>query len=172
MNKKGYYVSIGETFGAAQRGGPVFSNLRISEKHAYGPLVPEGRGHVVLSLEPLETLRILSVYGNREIVTVSNSQPVYPVGVLARRQEYPGQAELEATIRKLSKSACFLNATNIALDLGAPIVANIVMMGALAGAARELVSLEDIEQEIKDSFGGDKADLNLKALKLGYDAVA
>jgi len=36
---KGYLVNIGETFGAAQRGGSVFSSLRISKKRNYGPLV-------------------------------------------------------------------------------------------------------------------------------------
>ena len=57
--KKGYFVSIGETFGAAQRGGAVMSNIRISKKMSLGPLIPEGKVHIILSLEPLETLRIL-----------------------------------------------------------------------------------------------------------------
>ncbi|MCK4262805.1 MAG: 2-oxoacid:acceptor oxidoreductase family protein, partial [Dehalococcoidia bacterium] len=43
LTRKGYYVAIGETFGAAQRGGAVFSSVRISARHPYGPLIPEGR---------------------------------------------------------------------------------------------------------------------------------
>src|SRR4030042_4755588 len=53
--KKGYYATIGETFGAAQRGGAVFSAVRVSKKRENGPLIPEGKAHLILGLEPLET---------------------------------------------------------------------------------------------------------------------
>jgi len=79
LTDNGYKVTIGDTFGAAQRGGAVFSSMRISKKKYYGPLVQEGQADVLLSLEPLESLRILNTYGNPEIATVSNSQPIYPV---------------------------------------------------------------------------------------------
>ena len=59
---KGYFVAIGETLGVAQRGGAVMSNVRISEKISLGPLIPEGKAHIILSLEPLETLRMLVRY--------------------------------------------------------------------------------------------------------------
>ena len=41
MVKQGYHLAIGETFGAAQRGGSVFSSLRISKKKALRPLDPQ-----------------------------------------------------------------------------------------------------------------------------------
>jgi len=31
LSRKGYFVTVGETFGSAQRGGAVFSGLRISK---------------------------------------------------------------------------------------------------------------------------------------------
>ena len=37
---QGYCISIGETFGAAQRGGSVFSSLRLSRERYYGPSDP------------------------------------------------------------------------------------------------------------------------------------
>ena len=53
LTDQGYTVSIGETFGAAQRGGSVFSCLRVSKERLYGPIIPEGQANVIISLEPI-----------------------------------------------------------------------------------------------------------------------
>jgi indolepyruvate ferredoxin oxidoreductase beta subunit len=169
---KGYRVSIGETFGAAQRGGSVFSTLRISRGRDHGPLVPDGRGHVIMGLEPLELLRMLKTFGNPDVVTLFNTQPVYPVGVLAKRYGYPDLEKLKAAIGTLSRKSWSLNATQRALDLKAPIVANMIMLGALAASAAIPVNMEDVTAEVKNSFPPDKIDLNLKALDLGRDSIA
>jgi indolepyruvate ferredoxin oxidoreductase beta subunit len=168
---KGYLVDIGETFGAAQRGGSVFSSLRVSKKKNHGPLIPEGKGHVILSLEPLETLRMLGAFGNPEVRTVFNTQPVYPVGVLAKRFAYPDLDALTTGISRLSRTCWALNATELAMGLHSPIVANTIMLGALAGSNAIPIGMEDVQLEIKDRFPSDKVDLNLEALKLGFDAV-
>ena len=63
---KGYVVTIGETYGASQRGGAVMSHLRISETDQFSPIIPEGKCHLLVSLEPVEALRILEHYGNPE----------------------------------------------------------------------------------------------------------
>ena len=78
----------------------------------------------------------------------------------------------EETIRGLSKVAWFIDAAAIAAEFGSPIVVNIVMMGALIGAAQLPLDMDDIEAEIKESFPPEAAELNLQALKRGIDAVA
>ncbi len=171
LSNKGFFLTIGETFGAAQRGGGVFSSLRISEVKYHGPLVPDGQGHVILGLEPLETLRILQSYGNPDVVTVTNFQPVYPVGVLAKRLTYPDLEELKGAIERLSLSSRFLEATDMAMELGAPIVANIIMLGALLGTNKIPINIDEAEKEIKDSFPASKVELNLTALKMGLNGV-
>ncbi len=171
LSNKGFFLTIGETFGAAQRGGGVFSSLRISEVKYHGPLVPDGQGHVILGLEPLETLRILQSYGNPDVVTVTNFQPVYPVGVLAKRLTYPDLEELKGAIERLSRSSRFLKATDMAMELGAPIVANIIMLGALLGTNKIPINIDEAEKEIKDSFPASKVELNLTALKMGLNGV-
>ncbi len=171
LSRKGYYISIGETFGAAQRGGAVHSSMRVSRKRAYGPLIPEGRAHFVLSLEPLETLRILALYGNEDVVTVSNTEPVYPVGALAGRAEYPGLDELKGAISQLSKRAWFLNVSNMAANLGAPIVSNIILLGGLLGTDLMPLIVEDVEKEIEATLPNAKIDLNLRALHMGIESV-
>jgi indolepyruvate ferredoxin oxidoreductase beta subunit len=172
LTEKGYRVNIGETFGAAQRGGSVYSSMRVSRTRDFGPLVPEGSAHLILSLEPLETLRMLQFYGNPGIITVTNIQPIYPVGVLSKRVEYPNLENLVRAIKTLSADTWLLNATEIAMDLSAPIVANIVLLGALAASQALPMDMEEVEAEIRRSFPGTKSELNLKALREGFQAAS
>ena len=169
--RKGYFVSIGETLGVAQRGGAVMSNVRISEKMLYGPLIPEGKAHVILSLEPLETLRMLVRYGNPGVTTITNFNPLFPVSVLSRKAQYPDYDTLKETITQLSKSACFLDATGMGLELGTPIVANVIIIGSLIGLNLIPLTKEELEAEIKYSFTPDRAKLNLKALDMGINSI-
>lgn len=172
LMKKGYRVTIGETFGASQRGGAVFSTLRVSTKRSYGPLIPHGKAHLILSLEPLETLRMLQRYGNPEVVCITNTHPVLTVGALSKKEKYPDSDELKVAIGKLSKSAWFTDATDIALKLGTPIVVNIVMVGALIGSGQFALERIDIENEMRDIFPAQKMGLNLRALEMGISKVA
>ena len=168
---KGYFVTIGETLGVAQRGGAVMSNVRISEKMPFGPLIPEGKAHIILSLEPLEALRMLVRYGNPKVTTITNFHPLFPVSVLSRKDQYPDYDALKKTIVELSESAWFVDATDIGLKLEAPIVANVIMLGALIGIDSIPLTKKDIEEEIESSFTSDRVELNLKALKIGIESI-
>ena len=45
LSRQGLQVTIGETFGASQRGGSVMSHLRISTGSSWSPQIPKGRCH-------------------------------------------------------------------------------------------------------------------------------
>lgn len=171
LTNKGYLVTIGETFGAAQRGGPVFSSLRISKTVYYGPLIPRGKVNVILSIEPMETIRILKTYGNSQVITITNFHPIYPVGVLSRRLVYPDLDLLKNAIQTLSKAAMFINATEIAIDLESPIASNIVMLGGLVGAEIIPINRKEVEEEIEAIFPAPKIELNLKAFDYGIRSI-
>jgi indolepyruvate ferredoxin oxidoreductase beta subunit len=171
LSGKNYYVTIGETFGAAQRGGAVYSSMRISQKRYYGPLIPKGRAHIIAGLEPLETLRILTEYGNENVMTVTNTKPLYPVGTLSGRAEYPDLDRLKGTINSLSRSAWMVNVTQMASNLGVPIAANIILLGSLVGIGKMPLDSAEVEKEIRSSFRGTAVELNLKALQMGIEAV-
>jgi indolepyruvate ferredoxin oxidoreductase beta subunit len=170
--KKGYFATIGETFGAAQRGGAVFSSVRVSKKREYGPLMPDGQAHLILGLEPLETLRMVQKYANQETVVISNVYPVIPASVSAKREEYPEMVELESVVSELCKKAWFVDATTIALDLKAPIAMNIVMAGALLGSGQLDLTVEDIKAELRENLPPDRLESNYQALERGMKAVA
>lgn len=171
LGAKGYKVTIGETFGAAQRGGSVYSSMRISLEQTYGPLIPEGHGHVILALEPLEALRMLMIFGNPDVVTLANTQPVYPVGVLAKRFDYPDLEKLKQAIHALSGYAWFLDATAMAAELKSPIVTNIVMLGAVSATGTLPITVLEVEDEMTKTFPASVLRLNMEALKMGMNAV-
>ena len=171
LNRKDYYVTVGDTFGASQRGGAVFSSVRISARKAYGPLVPEGKAHIIVGLETLETLRLLQKYGNPQVICITNTFTVYPVGVMANELEYPDYDELKETIKSLSKSALFIDATDMALRLGAQIAMNVIMAGALIGSGHLPLTRKDFEDEMRNFFPRNRMDLNLKAFEAGFKAA-
>lgn len=170
--KKGYYVTIGETFGAAQRGGAVFSTVRVSNKREAGPLMPDGQANLILGLEPLETLRLLEKYGNPETVCISNTYPVIPASVSAAKESYPDIDALKKAVTDMSAAAWFVDATSIALELHAPIAMNIVMVGALLGTKQLALDVEDIKAELRDNLPPDRLELNFEALSRGTKAVS
>ena len=168
---QGYTVSIGETFGAAQRGGSVFSCLRVSKERLYGPIIPDGQANVIISLEPMEALRQLKTLGNPDVMVLTNTKTVNPVQVTIGEETYPDFDQLKSAITGLSKLAWFIPATDIAMEIGAPIIANIVMLGALVGSGAMEISLDEAESEVRATIPESKHDINLKALKKGYEAT-
>lgn len=165
--RAGYHVTIGETYGASQRGGAVMSHLRISRQAQYGPLIPSGQADVILGLEPVETLRVLAQYGNPGVAVITNSRPVYPLSVAIGAARYPTVEEIMGALEELSSSAWLINATDIAVELGAPILANIVMVGALVGAGLLPLGPEELELEFQESLPAERLELNLKAFRRG-----
>ena len=169
--REGYFVTIGETYGVSQRGGPVMSHVRVSREREYGPIIPFGACDAVLGLEPLEALRVLVEYGNPATGTVTNVRPIYPIGVLSGEAEYPAMDEMRSSIAQLSNKAWFIDASDIALSLGAAVLTNMVMVGALVAVALLPLSREVFERQLKDSMSGDRLAVNLQAFGKGFEAL-
>lgn len=168
---KGNYVTIGETYGAAQRGGPVMSHVRVSEKSQRGALIPDGQGHVIIGLEPLEAVRMITRFGNNNVVTLVNTWPVRPLDVVVGNTKYPEMEDIRSAITELSKNAYFIDATQIAVNLGNAILSNVVMVGGLLAVEAIPLKKQDVVDELKRRFTGNRLDMNLMALQKGMDAV-
>jgi indolepyruvate ferredoxin oxidoreductase beta subunit len=171
LAQRGYQVSIGETFGAAQRGGSVFSSLRISRKRAYSPLIPAGCGHVIIGLEPMETLRMLSRFGNAQVTALSNDRPIYPVDVLGGRDTYPDEGRICAAIAKAAKHSYIISATRIASELGSVLMTNVVMLGALVETGALPLEAADTVEEVARTVPAAKKEENLEAFSRGAQAI-
>lgn len=169
--RKGCQVTIGETFGASQRGGSVMSHLRVSAGSVWSPQIPKGRADIIAALEPVEALRVLMRYGNPGVRVLTNTRPLYPVAVIGGELDYPSPEEIGTTIRELSSHAWFIAATDEAIKLGNPILGNIVMIGAIAGTGELPISREDFREAFLNSMPATKLDVNLRAFDLGQSSV-
>lgn len=147
------------------------SHVRISKKVQYGPLIPEGKSDVILGLEPLEAMRVMGQYGNPNALIVVNTRPIYPLDVTVGNAQYPSDQVIRSSITELSRKAYFLNATDIAVELGAPILLNIVMIGALLSLNVLPLTKEDMVEALKNTFPEQKLEINSRALQMGMDAV-
>lgn len=172
LSQLGLFVTIGDTFGASQRGGSVMSHLRISAKCSWSPQIPLGRAHMIVSMEPSETIRTLRDYGNPAVKVISNTRPLFPIGVNTGQASYPSASEIEYWIEEMSEKAWFLDATAEAMKMGNPVFGNVILAGALAGT-NELPMRRDIYAEIMtERFASDILQKNLAAYDYGVECMA
>ena len=167
----GYIVTIGETFGMSQRGGSVMSHLRISPDLVKSPQIPKGGADVIVALEPLEALRVLTVYGNPQVSVLSNSRPVYPIGVITGELAYPSDEAIRTAFNRLAAQSWMIDATSVGLQLGNPVLSNIVMIGALAQTGLLPIDRHMFEEEIRKTLSAEKCVVNLKAFDEGADMI-
>ncbi len=168
---KGYVITIGETYGASQRGGAVMSHLRISAKDQFSPLIPEGQCDLLMALEPVEGLRILGQYGNPSVVSLINTRPIHPIEIISGQTPYPDVSEVLRRIGELSKGVWAFNATEIALEMGDPIFSNMVMLGALSMLDMLQIDRQGFEQAIGGLLSSGRLAQNLEAFDRGKMAV-
>ena len=171
LSCKGFNVTIGETFGASQRGGSVMSHLRISAASNWSPQIPKGKSHLVISLEPTEAIRVLKDYGNPKVTVICNTRPIHSIGVICGDHLYPELKDIKSWVAELSQSTWFIDATDRALEMGNPIFGNIMVIGAAAAIGLLPLDREDFKSVISGMVAPDKVEVNLSAYDLGQEMV-
>jgi len=164
---KGFHITIGETFGASQRGGSVASSMRVSSESIWSPLIPAGKADLIVALEPTEAIKALSKHGNRQVKVVCNMRPVYSVRVIAGDDKYPTGEEIKKAVRDLSARSVFIDATAHAIQLGNPLLANVIMLGAVVGTEVLPIASADFLQAASRTLSGERLRLNLEAYNVG-----
>lgn len=158
--ESGLYLKQAEVHGMSQRGGAVLSHLRISDKEIFSELVPEGGAHLILSAEPMESLRYLP-YLSSDGWIVTNSVPYVNI------PNYPNIETILVEIRNHPRNLIF-DAEVMAKEIGNPRGANMV----IAGAASVFIDVpfEKMEAGIRMIFnkkGEDIINKNLEAINAG-----
>lgn len=156
----GLYLKQAEVHGMSQRGGDVQSNLRLSDQPVASDLIPHGQADMILSVEPMESLRYLPfLHQNGWLIT--NTQPFINI------PDYPDPEKILSEIRKIRKHIA-IDADQLASELGTSKASNIVMLGAASDFLD--ISHDNIQDAIRFFFGKKSqqlVDLNLKALDKG-----
>ncbi len=164
-------VRVGETFGAAQRGGAVASHVRIGDD-VYGPLVGKGQADIILALEPLEGLRVGVPYLAENGIAILNTVAQQPVDVKIGAVEYPALEEIATALRKIGKGVVSFDANQLAAEAGNSKTLSVVMLGAITASGLLPFSEEVMLDAIKDRVPGKTLDVNLQAFELGKKAFA
>jgi len=160
--KSGYYLKQAEVHGMSQRGGDVQSHLRISDKPIYSDLIAMGKCDMILSVEPMESLRYLP-FLSQEGWLVTNNKPFINIS------NYPETETVISAIKSIKNNIC-INADEMAKELGAARSMNMVMLGAAAEFMN--IKIEDIETAIQEVFerkGEAVVEMNLKAFRAGLE---
>lgn len=163
--KDGLHVKQSEVHGMAQRGGAVMSHLRLSSEPIASDLVPRGSADLIISMEPLESLRYLGYLHDGGWV-ITSSSPVENI------PDYPGTDGLLRQIRSLPH-AVVVDAEGIAKKAGSARAANTVLVGAAAHLLP--VRFETIEEFVASVFrrkGSAVVKTNVQALRAGRALVA
>jgi len=127
---------------------------------------------MVVALEPTEALRVLMDYGNPETRAVSNTRPIYSVGVICGDQNYPAFEDLEKWMGEMTARHWFIRATEEALKMGSPIYGNIILIGALAATRVLPLPREGFERILASTMSPDKVKANLDAYDKGFGMIA
>jgi len=164
----GIPVVVSEIHGMAQRGGVVESAVLLGG--ANSPIVSNGEADVLISFEPLETMRLLAKCNNKTLV-ITNAQPLPPFTVAVGQGKYPPVDEILDKVKKKVGKVVSLNGNDLAEKAGNALSLNMVMLGALIGSGATAVT----EKVMKDIIAGStkKAflDSNLKAFDLGKETA-
>lgn len=154
------YLKQAEVHGMSQRGGDVQSHLRLSDKPVASDLIPFGSADLILSVEPMESLRYLP-WLSKTGWLVTNSNPFINI------PDYPDVDEILNEIKAI-KNHIILDADLIAKESGSARSGNIVILGAASAFIdMPFSSLEAAIRKLFGRKGQDIVDANLKALNAG-----
>jgi indolepyruvate ferredoxin oxidoreductase beta subunit len=156
------FLKQSEVHGMSQRGGDVQSHLRLSDKPVSSDLIPYGKADLIISVEPMESLRYLPWLSDSGWL-VTNSNPFINI------PDYPSLDEIMKEIKKV-KNHIIIDADIIAKESGSARSGNMVILGA----ASTFIDMPfgRLENAIKELFrrkGEQIVESNLKAFKAGRD---
>lgn len=159
----GLNVKQAEVHGMSQRGGDVQSHLRISDDIIFSDLIPKGKADLIISVEPMESLRYID-YLSPEGIIVTSNEPFKNI------PDYPNTEHIEESLKSIHSIS--FNATETAQKAGNARASNIAILGAAAkytGIPTEMYQEAIIK--MFTSKGTKIIDLNLNAFTLGTEII-
>ena len=163
-----------EMHGLAQREGAISSHVRYQKKifenerkNLQSPLICYGDADLYICLEPVESLR-RGIFASNKTSFVFNTRDIPGVMITADLEVYPPLEKILEILNSYSKEVYSINATELCLKhFQTNQQLNIFMLGfALPTGKLPFIEIEHYEEVIKEWLRD--ADLNIKALRLGY----
>ena len=154
-------VLSAETIGMAQRGGSVFSHLRMGEG-LYSPMIARGEADLILGFEPGEAVRMLPFLkpGGRMIVS---SRPVMPITAALSDTGYQAEDMLDFLSSRVPLLSV-VDADRALREIGSPKVLNLILLGAAVRSGALGLELPDMKDAVRRLIPEKYHGLNLRAL--------
>jgi 2-oxoglutarate ferredoxin oxidoreductase subunit gamma len=147
---KDYEVMFSRSYGAEARGGSCRAEIMVSDT-----IIND------LQFEKTDVLLCLSLPAFKKYLSIAK-----PGSIVFVDDSVFDRAENVRTDVEIIK----VPAREIAQSLGNPIVANMVILGALAKRS-EMVRLDLLKDAVNANMRESMRDINLKAIQMGYDSV-
>jgi len=166
---QGVSVRVAETYGVAQRGGAVWSQIRLGYGVS-GPLIPRGECRFLLGLEPIEALRRARDYLAPGGSVVLNMRIQLPLETKMGREPGTDLAAIRAELEGL-EAGCIVevDALALAMEAGGPATANVLLLGALSCLPGFPLTGAAMERGIEAAGGKAYLERNLLSLAKGRE---
>ena len=167
--QEGFSVRIAETYGVTQRGGPVYSQLRIGQQ-VYGPLIPKLRCDLILGLEPIETLRRAADYLAPGGSVAVNTRVNVPLESKLGRQPDLSFETIRKELQKLGAGELLaVDARVMAERAGGAASMNVFMIGTMFYFDIFPLSYDSVENAVKTITRSSLLEGNLLSLAKGRE---
>ncbi len=159
--RKGLSIQTAETIGMAQRGGSVFSHVRLGDG-AFSPLIGDKNADLIIGFEPAEAVRMLP-YLKEGGTVVTSIRPIMPVSAMIGASEYDVDKIIEYLKSHVS-NLILVDADKALEEIGNDKVLNVLLLGAAAKTEELGLTREDIMQTIKEKMPEKLHEVNSRAL--------
>ena len=158
---KGLDVMSAETIGMAQKGGSVFSHLRVGRK-VHTPMIAKGTADIIIAFEPAEAVRMLPYLKEGGSVIV-NSHAVKPVTSVLKDSGYDG-SEMVGYLKENVENLTVIDCEKACREIGSPKVTNMVLLGAAVRSGVLDFTMEEITETMKRMVKPQFQEANVEAL--------
>ncbi len=168
--QKGLTVRSAETIGMSQRGGSVFSHLRMgtADEAIESPMIAEHEADMIIGFEPGETVRMLP-YLKEGGQVITASKAIMPVTATLSGGNYSGE-EMVDYLKQVVPNLSVVD-TDAAIEaLGNPKVMNVLLLGYAANSGALGLSTEELKEALKQRLPEKLWDLNFKAFDYSANA--
>ena len=154
-------VMSAETIGMAQRGGSVFSHLRLGD-NLYSPMIQSGTADMILGFEPGETVRMLPFLRKGGHV-VASIRAIQPVTATLQGASYHSEEMIEY-LKAQVPNLTLVDGDAACRAIGSAKVLNMVLLGAAIRTGEIGLTEEDIKDAIRRTLPERFHELNFRAL--------
>lgn len=166
---EGYNVKGAELHGLSMRFGAVETHLRFG-KEIYSPLVKKGDADLIISLEPIEAVRV-SRYAKNDTNYVFDIKEQTPISVYLEKKSYPKLSEIISTLKKFSPKGKVIDikASDIARkEYGSVVAANVVLIGKAVAEGLLPLKKDSIFKAMSQVLPAKLLEANKKIFEIGF----